>query len=214
MTSNNFVDRLVDDLQPRASLSATYLWLWAGLGFTLFLALLLVTIGIRDDAAAALQSGVMVWKPGLFFLGWIGSLLWIRDAAYPDRKVRIRYALPFLLASLALLTAFLMGVSDLSMEYIRQVLADPASAACLLAVGGGGSLAMAVLWRVWLAKTAPMHPMWLGALAGINAGCLAATVYALHCDRDAPFYILIFYGVPLTGLSLVGAYLGQRLLRW
>ncbi|MEI4487564.1 DUF1109 domain-containing protein [Frigidibacter sp. MR17.14] len=84
---------------------------------------------------------------------------------------------------------------------------------CLLAlslIGLPPLLAMLALLRNG-ASTAPGRS---GALAGLGAGGLAAAIYALHCDEDAPQFFLIWYSLGIALLSVCGAAMGRRVLRW
>jgi hypothetical protein len=70
----------------------------------------------------------------------------------------------------------------------------------------------AMLWG--LRQLAPTRPRAAGFAAGLAAGALGATGYALACSEVSATFVAIWYtlGVLLTGL--VGAWLGPRVLRW
>jgi hypothetical protein len=53
-----------------------------------------------------------------------------------------------------------------------------------------------------------------GALAGLVAGGVSATAYALHCSDDSLPFVAVWYGGTMTLCTLAGAILGPRLLRW
>ena len=53
-----------------------------------------------------------------------------------------------------------------------------------------------------------------GAVAGIAAGALAATLYAMHCTDDSPLFVATWYTIGIGIMALAGSVLGERLLRW
>lgn len=70
----------------------------------------------------------------------------------------------------------------------------------------------AVVWAMRLA--APTDLTRTGALAGLVAGGVSATVYALHCTDDSLPFIALWYGGTIALCTFAGAKLGPRLLRW
>lgn len=63
-------------------------------------------------------------------------------------------------------------------------------------------------------RMAPTRLRAAGAAAGLAAGGLAATVYALVCEEASPAYILSRYTLAVALAAAAGALLGPRLLRW
>jgi hypothetical protein len=51
-------------------------------------------------------------------------------------------------------------------------------------------------------------------MAGLVAGSLTATAYALHCPDDSLPFIAVWYGGAIAVCALLGAKLGPWLLRW
>ena len=65
-----------------------------------------------------------------------------------------------------------------------------------------------------LSDGAPALPGLAGAVVGIVAGALAATLYAMHCTDDSPLFVATWYTIAVAAIALAGAALGERLLRW
>jgi hypothetical protein len=65
-----------------------------------------------------------------------------------------------------------------------------------------------------LSQGAPAEPGVTGAVAGIVAGALAATLYAMHCTDDSPLFVATWYTIAIGIMALAGSVLGKRLLRW
>lgn len=70
----------------------------------------------------------------------------------------------------------------------------------------------AVIWV--MRRMAPTDLTRAGALAGLVAGGLSATGYALHCTGDSLPFVALWYGGTIVLCTLAGAMLGPRLLRW
>lgn len=69
-----------------------------------------------------------------------------------------------------------------------------------------------VMWVMRLA--APTNLRRTGALAGLLAGGVSATAYALHCTDDSLPFVALWYGGTVILCTVTGAVLGARLLRW
>jgi hypothetical protein len=65
-----------------------------------------------------------------------------------------------------------------------------------------------------LRQGAPTRPVLAGAAAGLVSGALGAALYALHCLDDSPLFVATWYGIGISALTLVGAAVGARVLRW
>jgi hypothetical protein len=65
-----------------------------------------------------------------------------------------------------------------------------------------------------LRQLAPTRPCAAGAAAGLLAGALAASGYALACTETSPVFVAIWYSLGVAASGALGALLGPRLLRW
>jgi len=61
---------------------------------------------------------------------------------------------------------------------------------------------------------ATSRPSMSGALAGLGASGLAASLYAAHCTDDSPLFVATWYTIAMAIVTLIGAGLGRRLLRY
>lgn len=61
---------------------------------------------------------------------------------------------------------------------------------------------------------APSRPDIAGALAGVAAGALAASLYALHCNDDSPLFVGVWYSLAVALVGGSGWFAGRRCLRW
>lgn len=152
----------------------------------------------------------------------------------------VKLAFPVLLAAGALFAAARLSRPGVPLGHAGAVLAAPVLAIWLLA--GAALLAAApedramLIWgETWatcpanvtllslpgfvvllgVMKTlAPVRPVLAGAAAGLLAGALGATIYALHCPELAAPFIGIWYVLGMLIPAALGAVTGPRLLRW
>jgi hypothetical protein len=70
----------------------------------------------------------------------------------------------------------------------------------------------ALLWT--LRDLAPTRPGLAGAAAGLLAGAWGGLAYSLHCPETAYTFLALWYGAGLAAVTGLGAFIGQRVLRW
>jgi hypothetical protein len=61
---------------------------------------------------------------------------------------------------------------------------------------------------------APTRPRTSGAMAGLLAGGVAAALYTLHCPENSLLFIAAWHVPAVALVSLLGAAVAPRLLRW
>jgi hypothetical protein len=61
---------------------------------------------------------------------------------------------------------------------------------------------------------APTHLRRAGAIAGLAAGAVGATVYGLHCPEVSATFVATWYTLGIALATGLGALLGPRLMRW
>ena len=175
-------------------------------GFLVALGLIALVLGLRPPAR--LLTPAVALKL-LFPLAALGLLLpCLLALRRPDGRPGWRLFLPLVpLAVLAVLAA-IERVAHPAMPVWR---AD--SLACLLLVP---LFSLPVLAGLVLAlrRAAPTDLTAAGQAAGLAAGLLAATAYALHCRNDDPLYLLAFYVPAILAVGLLGRIMGRRLLAW
>jgi hypothetical protein len=65
-----------------------------------------------------------------------------------------------------------------------------------------------------LRKAAPSDPGMTGGIAGLAAGSIAATFYALNCFDDSPLFVITWYPLAVGIVATSGYFLGRRVLVW
>jgi hypothetical protein len=65
-----------------------------------------------------------------------------------------------------------------------------------------------------LRRGAPTRPAVAGAVAGLMAAGLGATLYASHCADDSPLFVMVWYSLAAAFVAAVGAVAGRWMLRY
>lgn len=175
------------------------------------LALFLLIWGPRDDLAAALGSGAL-FKTILplviaVLAVWAGFAL-----VHPGMPPRTPLVVLGLCAG-ALVAALVGLIAVGGASGVIDALTTPSLIVCLLSIP---ALALPVLGGViWaLSGGAALRPRITGAVAGLTAGALAASVYSLYCDQDSALFVLPAYAAAILSIAAMGALLGPRALSW
>jgi hypothetical protein len=210
MKTDDLIAALSADTLPRLSPGQRLLRALPA-GFAIALAGFLAFRGVRPDLAEALASAAVLKTLVPLLLAALAGALALGLARPGARTVRAAGAVAAVLA--ALLAAFLAALgSDQSMG-LAASLAKPSLAICLTTVPMlAVPLLAAALWA--LSAGAPLRPGRAGAAAGLASGALAAALYSFYCDQDAALFVIPAYGAAILIVTLAGAALGQRLLRW
>lgn len=69
-----------------------------------------------------------------------------------------------------------------------------------------------LLWA--LRQLAPTRPALSGACAGLLAGTISTSLYALHCPEMAAPFLAVWYSLGIALSAVAGAAAGAALLRW
>ncbi|MCF3973166.1 NrsF family protein [Paracoccus salsus] len=199
-----------DDTPPRPI--APRLMAHAGVGLAGSAAVALGVLGIRPDLLAALADPVTLMK-------WVLPLA----AALPALRAALRLARPQVrsapaqwlsvtVALMAMLWLVLAAVSAPPGALWPQIRGSTALI-CLTSVTLVGIVPLVVGLRI-LSEGASTAPARSGALLGLASGGLAAAIYALHCDEDAPLFFLTWYSLGIMIVTALGALMARRMLRW
>ena len=212
MKTENLIAALVADGPSIETPIARKVALALACGFALSAALFFWQLGWRPDIGEA--RGTL---PFLFKFVVTGALL------VPAAILATRLARPDATPGLwgwALVIAPLLLVAGSSADLIASPsnvwttkLIGTHAAACVTLIVLLSTLPLAALLFA-LSEGAPAEPRITGAVAGIAAGALAATLYAMHCTDDSPLFVATWYTIGIGIMALAGSVLGERLLRW
>jgi hypothetical protein len=182
-------------------------------GIAAAFAAMAIVLGVRPDALDMAHRGFILMK--LFFTLSVIALavIFLNTFARPvveRRKTVLLLTAPFVAivfcAILVLMSADRTnwGAMVLGREWLTCIICIP-----FLAVAPYIAL-------VWVLRRtgAPTDLIWTGAIAGLVAGGIGATAYALHCPDDSLLFVAVWYGMTIGLCAFIGAKLGPRLLRW
>ncbi|WP_374372927.1 NrsF family protein [Dongia sp.] len=212
MKTDQLIDSLVAD-QDRKPLRAGHGILYA-LPPAIILSMMIFAyfLDMRPDLADALATWRYLLKVLMAALIAVTATVFVLHLANPLHAPRAAFRFLPLLA-LPLLAGFAAEGSLLAREQWATAALGQQPYFCLIFVPLL-SLAplVATLWAI--GRGAPQSPLAGGAAAGLAAGGIGALIFAIHCDNDSPFYVAIWYLGAIAIVTLLGALIGRRYLRW
>jgi hypothetical protein len=213
MKTDDLINMLSTNVEPVKGADPRNLLVIAlAIGAVAALCLMLAVFGVPANALGEQNFSIKVLAFAVTLgLVAVGTAFLIRSArpGEPGRR-------PLILLGLLFFAMLSTGI-------VTLVLADPAAwggmifgpqwAACLICIPLFAIAPFVSL--VWaLRREAPTHLARTGAVVGMVAGALGATIFALHHPGGSIPFLVLWYGGPIVLCSLVGAILGPRLLRW
>jgi hypothetical protein len=176
----------------------------------IYLALVVVAIGVRPDFAEKLQEPRFVIEVSAALLTSIMAAAAAFCAGCPARPLWERFApLPFLAVWFATLgegcwrqwVQFgLDGSLDVDLQCFQNILAL--------------SLLPAILIYSMIRRGAPIAPMLTTGLATLAAAALGAAALRILYEQDASLMLLVWQFGSVISLAGLGLLLGRSLLRW
>lgn len=181
-------------------------------GAMLALPLMIGLLGVNPLLGHASQTPMFWVKLAFVAVSAAAALALLHRLATPGARLRqsaIALALPF--AVIWLLAAAVL-VTAAASERLPLMLGSTWSA-CPLNIALLSAPAFAL--TLWTLRTlAPTRLRLAGAVAGVLAGSLGATVYTLHCPEMAAPFIGLWYVAGMLLPAVAGALLGRVVLRW
>jgi hypothetical protein len=212
MRTDELIEALVQDGAPREASLTARMSTALLLGGLVAVALFTLTLGIRPDIGHALHTGRFPLKVGLTLICAFTALSATMRLAHPDARLS---EVAVVLASAPLLLAAAVGI---------ELLVVPPANWAARAIGSNSRICLAAIPLLSIAPLigvlaalragAPRSPTVAGAVGGLLAGALGATLYATHCPDDSPMFVAIWYTLGLALVTVAGALAGRRVLRW
>jgi hypothetical protein len=171
-----------------------------------------LALGVRPDLSAAIETPRFLLKCFLtltLLASALGLIFHIaRPGAIPDAWVMALAVAPVLLV-----IAMLVELSVVPRHEWMVRLMGTNAVVCMVLIPALSALPLiATLFA--LRQGAPTNPTLAGAVAGLVAGGIGATLYATHCPDDSPLFIAAWYVIAIAIVTFIGALAGARLLRW
>jgi hypothetical protein len=206
------IDLLVADLEPSRLRFRSRLRLELACGGVLAGLVLLIAIRLRPDLGAQLASPRLWFKFAATLTLSLASLGLVWRLATPGAEVR-----PWL-------KALFLAPLVLGLGVLAEAVATPASSWPARLVGNYAPFCVTLIPLLSAAplacllhalrRGAPADPGLAGAAAGLLAGGVGASLYALHCTDDSPFFVATWYSSAIAIVTLTGYAAGRRWLRW
>jgi len=212
MKTDQLIAALAADTKTVSKPIDHQLWIAIAGGAIVAALIFLFGIGPRSDISAALETPRFLYKYVLtlaLFASAFGLILHLaRPGAVPKGWLAALAVPPVLLIASVIAELFLVPSSAWAMNLMGKN-----SIVCLVLIPVlSAAPLVAVIWT--LRNGAPTHPVLAGATAGLVSAGIGATLYATHCQDDSPFFVATWYGLAIIIVTVVGAFLGKRLLRW
>jgi hypothetical protein len=130
----------------------------------------------------------------------------------PGGEFRVRFALT-VLPFLAAMIIAVISLAAAPRSHWETMVFGSYWLECLIAIPTVAVVPFAAIMAA-VRLAAPTDLVHTGALAGLVAGGVSATAYALHCMDDLLPFIALWYGGTIVLCTVAGAVLGPKLLRW
>ena len=214
MRTDELINTLVADhaVQPRPKPVGHGLVMAIIGGLAISGALFALTLGVRPDIVSALGT----WR---FDLKLSANLVLVIAATW----VALRLSSPTT-KPLSAMRPLLVPALLLLAAAMYELVTVPASAWPSRAMGVNGVMCLAsiiflsvlpLMATIYaLRRGAPTSPAIMGAVGGLLAGGLGATVFAMHCTNDSPLFVAIWYALAIGLMSMSGLLIGRHVLRW
>ena len=212
MKTEDLINAIAQDGASRPISVAARMSIALVLGGIVAAALFMHVLGVRPDIMQALQSWRFDIKVVITLVCFAAALWATYELARPDantRRALLVFALP--LALLAVTVGCELIVSPVDTWVGRAIGTN--SRLCLVSITALSIGPLAALLFA-LRAGAARSPALAGAAAGLLAGGLAATLYAMHCFDDSPLFVTLWYIPAVALVASMGAASGSRLLRW
>ena len=181
-------------------------------GFVFSALLLVATVGLRHNMATVFETARVCFKIVVTIVLAVLAVRLAMRIGRPGEPMRIPtllLAVPALMVAVAVVAELVVLPSD---AWKANLLGRNALF-CLFFVPVLSLAPFAGLFWA-LKKGAPANPTAAGSAAGFAAGAIAAAIYAWHCPDDSPLFLATWYTIAIAIMTLSGALLGRRWLRW
>jgi hypothetical protein len=169
-----------------------------------------VELGLRPDFMQALRSFFFDLKFVVTGALVAAAFVFALELTRPESPAARRW---LLLAPLVILFAGIALDLAIQTSPMRTRMIGTNALLCLSSIPLL-SLPFLVAAFAALRRGASTRPGLSGAVAGLMAGGLGATLYAAHCVDDSPLFVAVWYSLAIGVVAIVGALAGQRWLRF
>jgi hypothetical protein len=211
MKTDDLIARLADIPAPVRAPARTLAFGISG-GLAVSFALMLASLGLRQDLGAALATPMFWMKLGYALTLAVLALPLLLSLSRPTGGLtRSAYLLLVPFGIFALMAMY--HLMEAPPEARMHLVMGDTWRACSRSIF---ALSLPVLVGVFLSlrQLAPTRLVAAGTVAGILAGASGTFVYAFHCFESAAPFIAIWYTLGMAAVGVLGGLLGRWLLRW
>ena len=211
MTTGQLIDLIVKDLKPEWSFNRIVLFAM-GMGILIAATAFLVGVGFRADIAEAMRSWRFLLKFGLTGTLAVSMTGMLANLGRPNGAIG-GWGWGAAVAPLMLVCAIAI-----------ELMTEPEAKWLVRLVGHNSRTCLTVIpllsvgpllcFFAALRTGAPRAPGFAGAIAGVAASGIGATLYAANCNDDSPLFVAIWYPLAIFMVSAAGSFGGRLLLRW
>lgn len=212
MKTRDLVNVLVADRAATSSPPGRAIVLAVGIGAVISASIFLPLIGVRPDITNAAFNLRFLVKVAIALSLAVAAVGLTTRISRPDGSsgfwIRLLGSVPLILAVAVAAELIivppsqwqtrLFGVHWLACLALIPLFSIPPLAGLLFA----------------LKHAAPRDGGLAGAIAGVAAGGIAATIYVAHCPDDSPLFVAVWYTLAVGIISLLGHFAGRWWLRW
>jgi hypothetical protein len=212
MKTDELILALGADARPRGPSLTGRVLLALAVGACISLALFMTVLGPRHDIMTAAHTV----RFDLKFLDTLALLLpaFLLTLRMSRPEITAGTMLAWLLAPVALLgLAVAVELATVPSDLWMRKLIGTNWYHCLSLVPLFSLPPLAALILA-LREGAPRYPALTGALAGLAAAGVSATIYATNCTDDSPLFVATWYPLATGAVAALGAWAGRRWLTW
>ena len=212
MKTDDLITALSADAGMSRSPIARTVWVACAVGVVTAIVLSVALMPARPDIAEAVMRPRFLFKWALTLSLLVSAMLLVLQLARPQPVTRTQL---WLLIAAPVVLAFGVGI---------EMMTHPASEWMPLLVGHNARFCVIFIpllsalplaaFIVALRQGATSNPVLAGAVAGLASAGIGTTLYAAHCMDDSPLFMAAWYVTGTLLMAGVGAYFGDRLLRW
>lgn len=213
MKTDDLINALAADAKSVEQPIARTLAVAVGIGALLSFAAFLATMGPRPDFMhPAMGATRFLFKFVVTLSIAIPAFLLVRGLSRPDFKADRRLWW-LALGPALLLAAIALELISVPSDTWRSRMIGHNAVFCMTVIP---LLSLAPFAAVLYAlkNGAPANPAIAGAIGGVLSAGIAATLYASHCTDDSPLFVALWYPFGFVLMTVLGALIGSRYLRW
>lgn len=212
MNTDNLIKALAADASGPAMPMGRAWGLAAATAVAIAAVLFFATIGPRPDIAAAAETMRFLFKPSVAIVLAVTAFLALSALSRPvpdgGQALFGLAAAPLMLVAASVLELLAVPSGEWGAKLVGS---NAVICLTFIPLIGLGPLAAFLLA---LRHGAPARPALAGAVAGLLAGGVAATFYAMHCTDDSPLFVATWYTIAVAALAALGAFAAPRIARW